>query len=104
MERHNTVDTSSFLRLFSKSEAQRATWTRCRPGSRLAESGGLTLERNRWLELQGIGFLHLTGTNRFCRDSQDEPDRDIEAADRKEEEARDEGEPVDVVRQDCSPD
>lgn len=97
-ERHNTVDASSFLRLFSKSMTQRATLTRHCPGSRLAETGRLLLERNRRLELQGIRFLHPSGTNRFCRHTQGEPDRDVEAADRKKEEARDEDELGDVVR------
>jgi len=48
-------------------------------------------------EDQGIRFLHPARTDRFGRDTQDEPNHDIEASDREEEETRAEGELADVV-------
>lgn len=55
-------------------------------------------------EDQRIGFLHFTRTNRFCRNAQNEPDRDIGPSDREEEYTGDEGGLVDVVRKDRSSD
>ena len=78
------------------------TW-RC-PGDRIAEVGRTSLVRNRRSEHQGVGLSHPTRPNRLGGNTQDEPDQDIDASDREEEETRDEGELWDVVREDCSPD